>query len=163
MSFLSRRYTVLSRWKIFKYMFLTFPDHNPPFPHTASRVYFLPVVHRPKSPEQQNLCPSRNLFQPRNRGGGEAQYNVQLRFSTFRVYSKIFHVVIIKSGSSTVACAVEPFPSNKLSWSGWWEAAIYRILWSMYKAWKKGIRERKQYYYNNLLVNIRKITHRLWC
>ena len=70
-------------------MFLTSPDHNPPFPHTVSRVYFLPVVHRPKNPEQQNLCPSRNLFLPRNRGAGKkAQYNVELSFSTFRAYSQ---------------------------------------------------------------------------
>ena len=67
--------------EIFKYMFLTSPDHNPPFPYTASRVYFLPVVHRPESPEQQNLCPSQNLFLPRNQEAEKkAQYNVQLIF-----------------------------------------------------------------------------------
>lgn len=44
---------------------LTFPDHNPPFPHTAFQACYLPVAHCLNSPEQQNPCPMRNLSLPK--------------------------------------------------------------------------------------------------
>lgn len=157
-------YFIIPWWKIFKCMFLTFPDHNPPFPHTASRVYFLPVVHRPKSPEQQNLYPSRNLFQPRNRRGGEAQYNVQLSFSTFRAYSEFFDVVRTKSGSTVPLLRALLNPSlliNCLDQDG--EKLQFIAFCEVWSRLEKRPTESRQYYYNNLLINIRKITHRLWC
>lgn len=73
----------------FKYTLLTFPDRDPAFPHMASQVYFLPVAHRPKSPEQQNLCPSRNLFLSRNR----RSYNENW-FTPFQVHCRIVHFLV---------------------------------------------------------------------
>ena len=92
----------------FKYTLLTFPDRDPAFPHMASQVYFLPVAHRPKSPEQQNLCPSRNLFLSRNRRSKQkSQYNEELSILTFRAYSESFSLVIMKSGSRPSRYTVE--------------------------------------------------------